>query len=150
MAKILSYAPKVDIEGAYYTLIPKEKGGFEFDHSGATFREYETTDGKKSRLIAAELPGATDGKPRWIVQSIGNWGLYGHNADTICRMLRKYNETAKERLGAKLAECGKAAETLKGAGLSTVEITAILKSRGHAEADIKRALKVEEVTEDAK
>jgi hypothetical protein len=118
----------------------KVEGGFQFNRNGATFTEIKSADGKGNTMLLAELVDPKGGV-KYDVMSADNWSVLAHNADAVVACRRAYQEGAKARLDAKREECKTQAATLKGAGLNTVEVSAILKSRGYAEADVVEAIK---------
>lgn len=127
---------KLDGDGARYE---KVAGGFTFQRNGATFTEIRSKDGKGGPMLLAELVDPKGGV-KYDVMSPDNWAVMAHNADAILSCRRAYSEGAKARVEAKAGECKTAAETLKGAGLSPVEIQDVLKKRGYAEEHVKAAI----------
>jgi len=127
---------KLDTADAFYVTV---KGGFSFSRNGATFTEVEKKD-NKSRYILAELQDGKGGTS-YDLMSLKSWEIIKHNADAIIGMCKAFSEGAKARTAAQAEEAKKQAVTLKGAGLSPMEITALLKSRGYSEAQFEDVLK---------
>ena len=124
---------------AVYYLKPN---GFKFSRNGAEFTEVVLLkdNGQKVELVCAKLPTG-DGEFSWDTMSMKNWANFARNTDAILGFIKQYGETAKQRIEQSANACKEQAKTLKVANLSSVEIQAILKSRGYLPTHVEEAMK---------